>query len=84
MFTNIGGKIKALAKVVCWIGIILSVIFGIISIVTGNEMSNSRYNSVDGSAMVTSGWTMRVHNVRMHENGKINWDWSEGGHFVRV
>ena len=60
MFTNIGGKIKALAKVVCWIGIILSVIFGIISIVTGNEMSNSRYSSVDGSGMVTSGWTMLI------------------------
>lgn len=33
---------------------------------------------------VTSGWTMRVHNVRLYDNGKINWDWSEGGHFVRV
>ena len=29
MFENIGGKIKGLAKVVCWIGIILSVITGI-------------------------------------------------------
>ena len=30
MFDNIGGKIKGLAKVICWIGIIISVIVGII------------------------------------------------------
>ena len=29
MFNNIGGKIKALAKVLCWIGIVCSVISGI-------------------------------------------------------
>ena len=29
MFENIGGKIKGLAKVICWIGIIISVIFGV-------------------------------------------------------
>ena len=29
MFENIGGKIKTLAKVVCWIGIIVSVILGL-------------------------------------------------------
>lgn len=29
MFENIGGKIKALAKVLCWIGIIASVISAI-------------------------------------------------------
>ena len=30
MFNNIGSKIKALAKVICWIGIIASVIGGIV------------------------------------------------------
>ena len=29
MFSNIGGKIKTLAKVLCWIGIVASVIGGI-------------------------------------------------------
>lgn len=29
MFNNIGGKIQALAKIICWIGIILSVVLGI-------------------------------------------------------
>ena len=31
MFDNIGGKIKALAKVLCWIGIVLFVISGIVT-----------------------------------------------------
>ncbi len=29
MFNNIGGKIKTLAKVLCWLGIIISVLSGI-------------------------------------------------------
>lgn len=35
MFTNIGGKIKTLAKVICWVGIVASVISGIFSIIAG-------------------------------------------------
>ena len=30
MFDNIGGKIKTLAQVICWIGIIASVVFGFV------------------------------------------------------
>ncbi len=37
MFNNIGGKIKALAKVLCWIGIVLSVITGIAVMASGNS-----------------------------------------------
>lgn len=33
MFTNIGGKIKAVASIVCWIGIVLSVLTGIVMMV---------------------------------------------------
>ncbi len=36
MFDNIGGKIKVLAKVVCWIGIVVSVILGLL---TGNSIT---------------------------------------------
>ena len=36
MFDNIGGKIKTLAQVVCWIGIIFSVFSGIAIIVEDN------------------------------------------------
>ena len=34
MFNNIGGKIKALAKVMCWIGIVMTVLSGIVTIVS--------------------------------------------------
>lgn len=35
MFSNIGGKIKALAKVICWLGIIAAVIAGIVQLAVG-------------------------------------------------
>lgn len=38
MFNNIGSKIKALAKVICWIGIIASIIGGIGCIVADEDM----------------------------------------------
>ena len=42
MFDNIGGKIKTVAKVICWLGIIASVIMGIIMIkqATGRYYNN--------------------------------------------
>ncbi len=36
MFNNIGHKIKTLAKVLCWVGIVFSVIVGIAIMTTGN------------------------------------------------
>ena len=38
MFNNIGGKIKTLAKVICWIGIIASVIGGIATMAMDEDM----------------------------------------------
>ena len=38
MFDNIGGKIKTLAKVVCWIGIIACIITGIVLMATDEEL----------------------------------------------
>lgn len=35
MFTNIGGKIKTLAKVICWAGIVAAVLYGIGTIALG-------------------------------------------------
>ena len=50
MFDNIGSKIMKLAKVICWIGIILSVISGVIMILGGSSiMSNSSYSSYGAS-----------------------------------
>ena len=39
MFSNIGGKIKKLAKVICWIGIAFSLIGGIASISQTTDQS---------------------------------------------
>lgn len=39
MFDNIGSKCKTVAKVVCWIGIIGSVIVGFVLITTGLNLS---------------------------------------------
>lgn len=39
MFTNIGGKIKALAMVQCWIGIFASVICGIGMMCSGDDVA---------------------------------------------
>lgn len=39
MFTNIGSKIKKLAIVVCWIGIVFGVVSGIIEILAGGSQN---------------------------------------------
>ncbi len=50
MFTNIGRKIQMLAKVLCWIGIAASCIYGIIVIVSGTSIS--RYLGGGGSLVL--------------------------------
>ncbi len=67
MFTNIGRKIMALAKVLCWAGIILSVILGIVYISRGGEAikQSSQYyrNSTlkeTGTALQTAGWIVLI------------------------
>ena len=52
MFSNIGGKIKTLAKVLCWIGIAASLITGIAAISSGNTAVrvNGSYSNVSGTA----------------------------------
>ena len=41
-FEHIGGKIKILAKVICWIGSISSVIGGVIMMLNGLAYENTR------------------------------------------
>ena len=61
MFTNIGKKIKVLAKVLCWIGIIGGIISGISLIAVGANgagISTRYYGSssfVGGTAMIVVG-----------------------------
>lgn len=54
MFSNIGRKIKALAKVVCWIGIIGSIIGGISFFVAAGEAYS------DGGTYVAAGFVVII------------------------
>lgn len=53
MFKNIGGKIKGLAKVICYVGIAISVIAGIVMIGFGS----SSYN---GDTMIVMGCVVMI------------------------
>jgi len=47
MFNNIGKKLKGLAKVVCWIGIVLSVLLGAMCVISGYvELNGHTVNGV--------------------------------------
>lgn len=39
MFNNVGGKIKAVAKVTAWIGIVICVIYGFVMLVSMEDMA---------------------------------------------
>jgi hypothetical protein len=51
MYTNVNGKIKVLAKVIAWLGIIGSVIAGIAIIATGASLG-SYYGMGGGSTVI--------------------------------
>lgn len=46
MFSNIGGKIKVLAKVLCWIGIIASIVIGLL-LINGNALMSMLFRTLD-------------------------------------
>ncbi len=49
MFNNIGRKIKVLAKILCWVGIVLSVITGVAILASGSYTHltiNGEYTTV--------------------------------------
>lgn len=59
MFDNIGRKIKTLAKVLCWIEIISSIIVAIIMIYTSNTAFSYRESdSLAAVSLRTSGWIL--------------------------
>lgn len=51
MFSNISGKLKTLAKVLCWVGIIFSVISGAVILSGGNSISSI---TVSGTSFAVS------------------------------
>ena len=58
MFDNIGGKIKALAKVVCFLGIAGSVIAGLVAMAQAGEVS--KYSDDVATATAFSGFLIMV------------------------
>ncbi len=53
MFQNIGKKIKTLAKVLCWIGIIGSIIGGVVMAASGAALMD--YDAASGVAAIVGG-----------------------------
>ncbi len=52
MWNNIGHKIKTLAKVICWIGIVLSVLSGIVLIAGGSTVRSYGYTYNTGNTVL--------------------------------
>lgn len=54
------------------------------------NLNGSSYKCIESSSEGTvfvnilSGWMFTAHEVRVYEDGRIDWDYSEGGHFVRL
>ena len=55
MFDNIGSKIMKLAKVLCWIGIIASIVSGIVIISGGSRSYNSGSSVFSGILTIVLG-----------------------------
>jgi hypothetical protein len=62
MYSNIFGKIKALAKVIAWIGIIASVISGIVMIASSGTIG-SYYGSGSGISVIAGLLTIVLGSV---------------------
>ena len=54
MFSNIGEKIKKLAAIICWIGIICSLILGIVVEVAPNSILYNYRVNVNGTTVASS------------------------------
>ena len=55
MFNNIGGKIKGLAKFMCWLGIILSVIAGVVMIIAAASSRSYTFDSYGEKITLSTG-----------------------------
>lgn len=58
MWDNIGEKLQKLAKALCWIGIVVSVIVGIIGIGNGNALTGFLYIIIGSLAAWIGSWSM--------------------------
>ena len=55
MWDNIGEKIKILAKIIAWVGIIASIIGGLILIVQGVKINQNSWNGSGGGLLILGG-----------------------------
>lgn len=55
MFSNIGNKIRVLAKVICIIGMVLAGIVGLIIMISGFAMLGNRYTTGAGVGLIIGG-----------------------------
>jgi len=53
MFQNIGKKIRTLAKVICWVGIIVSIVGGVVMAASGAALMD--YDAGSGVAAIVGG-----------------------------
>ena len=71
MFTNIGGKIKGLAKFFCWAGIIASVILGFVMIISGAGSSNKNSGRNNYNYKYDYSYTVKEANAAAQTSGIV-------------
>ena len=55
MFDNIGNKIKGVAEFFCWLGIICSILLGIVLVAAGINMPNGGVTAIIGIVVMVVG-----------------------------
>lgn len=60
MFDDVGNKIKGVASVLCWIGIICSILLGLILISGGASLNSGYYSNGAGTALIIEGLIVMV------------------------
>lgn len=60
MFSNIGGKIKLLSKILCWVGIALSIILGVVILTSGETVRVTLNGDLVSTSNVPAGIIMIV------------------------
>lgn len=60
MFNDVGGSLKGIATIVCWLGIICSCIAGIMGIMSGVEIKNNYYSDGPGTILIVGGMAIII------------------------
>ncbi len=71
MFDNIGGKIKTVAKAVCWIGIALSILLGLILLIALSTDSPALGFAVAIPVMVLGAFLSWIGSFTLYGYGEL-------------